>query len=1197
MANIVIKKQKINSLNYKTCNIDETKKHNKENRVIYIDSYNSGKIWLHEKINNLCQIIFKTSNENEYGNHKRKHNNIYNIPNVNKKNIIINKSYRNTFDHMTLLKSLLCIYEFYNKENIQDIISPQLCNELTKENGNTNESHKVIKTISSNNEHIYSEINNCQNNNIINYKINENKKLSKDNINNIFVNLVNEKYGLFFIFNTIFFANLKNYYYFVDIINVLNYIGHRAVPHTDTPTDTVDKEQEIGEDKEDIESDSQNNDKMNLIYEQVALFVEYCYDVLICETNQNDTESFSNMFIHQVKEKHTRFVRQIKKQNQSNNIEEIKKQLKILKNKKSDEEFLFLSMNECNKKIYNELNKIPNLFYGISKTNEYTNSEVENNDTQFFKADTVLLYSDEESWDSNSDNSIDLQKKNGNMIFENSEEFKGSQLSTCSHEIDEIDEKKNSTAISSFEQGAESSKPERKKNSLEKLILSFYNHAKIMISSNDGLGKKEAKNEADKANDENPFDQVFNMEIDMHSSKMETVENATESDAKEKDSGIMHSEIIHNQENSINGSTNVLSNELGANEEAEKEEVKKEEAEKEEAAKEEAAKEDAAKEEAAKEEAAKEEATKEEAAKEDAAKEEAAEEAAKNDETNETNKDAPAQFDESGKNGEGGQESDHDIHAKDSDTGLTKLEDESEEMNNQGDEQYETKLSEEEEDEQILNFLRDKTKHIDKHAYREALKKSLECNTNCNVENHDDEKIEFIKKIKKLSDLIKNKKFDNKYKKVWEKKVNHFKCNKLQRAYKIFLSILFAIVKDINKLKKELKEMDSFIFINSGIEKYLKNETDIMLNCKNSQDELKAKKENNIINHFFLKKNFYTDSERNICNYKDRRKKKKKYISYIPLKNYRILSCSLKEIFNEKLLQDKLENILYYVEYDKDIPDYCKFFFKEFKIKDTYLYNIQTLYNSNFVPNIECINMLINCLNYNYEEIYKKKYFFKYEYNYTYLADVPSVYCCNVQIVKYLEFLKLKETCNNIIKNNKIYDQFLNHLSNYILEESYFIIPFFTSYGKFIIVIKKNKSDNNENAFMDLLKYKNTISYDIFINSFAYPNNSSFQAIVHFSHVFINILRTFFKTRNSDENIPEIFYSPMPNIEKQKLIYHEMEAANNRGHIIMNMLFLIESFFNNTKKVKPPTVFYEGLKFLYIIRLIEFYYQKVQYNN
>ncbi|KEG03897.1 hypothetical protein YYE_00799 [Plasmodium vinckei vinckei] len=1142
MANAVIKKQKINCLNYKTCNIDEKKKDNKENRVIYIDSYNSGKIWLHEKINNLCQIIFKTNNENEYGKNKRKNNTIYNIPNANKKKIILNTSYRNTFDHMTLLKSLLCIYEFYNKENVQDEISPQSCNELTKE------SHNIIKTISPNNEHIYSEINNCQNknNNIINYKINENKRLSKDNINNMFVNLINEKYGLFFIFNTIFFANLKNYYYFVDIINVLNYIGHRAVSQMDTPIDTVDKEEEeVVDDSQNNENDKEEemvDDKMNLIYEQVALFVEYCYDVLIYETEKNDIESFSNMFVNQAKEKSTQFVRQIKKEYKPNNIEEIKKKLKILKNKKSDEEFLFLSMNECNKKIYNELSKIPDLFYGISKTNEHTNSEVENNDSQFFKTDTVLLYSDEESWDSNSENSIDFQKKNEHMIFENSEKFKGSQLSTCTQEMDEVDQTQNSNVTPSFEQGDKNSKPERKKNSLEKLILSFYNHAKVIISSNDGPNKKEATDEPDKAINENPFDQIFNMEIGMHSSNVEAVgnmeaekeegekeedkneevkkeevkkeegekeegekaENGTEHDAQEENRDIMHVEVINNQENSINNPTVVLQNE-----EAEKDEVKKEEGEKEEVKKEEG---------------------------------------------------------------------------------------ESSEMNNQTGEQYETKLSEEEEDEELIKFLKDKTKHIDKHAYRETLKKSLECNTNCNVENHNNEKIEFIKNIKKISDLIKNKKFDNKYKKEWEKKIKNFKCNKLQRAYKIFLSILFAIVKDINRLKKEIKEMDNFIFINSGIEKYLKNETDIMLNCKNNQDELKAKKENNIINHFFLKKNFYTDSERNICNYKDRQKKKKKYISYIPLKNYRILSCSLKEIFNEKLLQDKLENILYYIEYDKDIPDYCKFFFKDFKIKDTYLYNIQTLYNSNFVPNIECINMLINCLNYNYEEIYKKKYFFKYEYNYTYLSEIPSVYCCNVQIVKYLEFLKLKETCNNIIKNNKIYEQFLNHLSNYIVEESYFIIPFFTSYGKFIIVIKKNKSDNNENAFMDLLKYKNTISYDIFINSFAYPNDTSFQAIVHFSYVFINILRTFFKTRNSDENIPEIFYSPIPNVEKQKLIYHEMETGSNRGNIIMNMLFLIESFFNNTKKVKPPTIFYEGLKFLYIIRLIEFYYQKVQYN-
>ncbi|SCO62955.1 conserved Plasmodium protein, unknown function [Plasmodium berghei] len=1145
MANIVIKKQKINCLNYKICSNDEKYKLNQEKGVICIDSYNSGKIWLYEKISNLCQTVFKTRNESEYGKKKRKKKNVYNIPNANKKNIILNKSYRNTFDHITLLKSLLSIYEFFNKENVQDIICLQLCNELIKENDNKNKSYNIVKTIQPNNEHIYSEIKNCQKkkNNIINYRINENKKLSKDNINNIFVNLVNEKYGLFFIFNTIFFANLKNYYYFVDVINVLNYIGHRAIPHIDTFLDSLGKEKEIGEDKGDKETDSQNNDKMNLIYEQIALFVEYFYDVLIYETEKSDTGIFSNKFVNQIKEKSTKLVKQIKKQNQSNNIEEIKKKLKILKNKKSDEEFLFLSMNECNKQIYNELNKIPDLFYGISKINEHPNSEIGNNNTQVLKTDTVLSCSDEESWASNLDDSIDLKKKNAHMIFSNSESLKASQLSTSTQEIDESNEKKNNIVISSFEQGAEnSSKPEPKKNSIEKLILSFYNHAKMIISSNDYINKKEKKNKADKASNENSFYQVFNMEINMHSSKVGKVENDTQNYAQVESSDIVHNEIINNQTNLKNDQTNVLLNELVINKENNN-------------------------------------VTQQMNTNLDQVP------VSQNEEKDQKNKNDVC-------------DNDIDICGEESDTCLKQGEDESVEMSNQENEECENKLSdEEEEDKQIINFLKNKTKHIDKYSYREALKKSLECNTNCSVENHYDEKIEFIKKIKKLSDLIKNKKFDNKYKKIWEKKVNKFKCNKLQRAYKICLSILFSIVKDINKLKKELKEMGNFIFINSGIEKYLKNETDIILNCKNSQDELKGKKENNIINNFFLRKYFFTDSEINSCNYKDRQKKKKKYISYIPLKNYRILSCSLKEIFNEKLLREKLENILYYIEYDKDIPDYCKFFFKEFKIKDRYLYNIQTLYNSNYIPNIECINMIINSLNYNYEEIYKKKYFFKYEYNYTYLSEIPSVYCCNVQIVKYLEFLKLKETCNNIIKNNKIYDQFLNHLSNYILEESYFIIPFFASYGKFIIVIKKNKSGNNENAFMDLLKYKNTISYDIFINSFSYPNDTSFQAIVHFSHVFINILRTFFKKRNSDENIPEILYSPMSNIEKQKLIYHEMESATNRGHIIMNMLFLIESFFNNTKKVKPPVIFYEGLRFLYIVRLIEFYYQKMQYNT
>ncbi|CRH02812.1 conserved Plasmodium protein, unknown function [Plasmodium relictum] len=488
-------------------------------------------------------------------------------------------------------------------------------------------------------------------------------------------------------------------------------------------------------------------------------------------------------------------------------------------------------------------------------------------------------------------------------------------------------------------------------------------------------------------------------------------------------------------------------------------------------------------------------------------------------------------------------------------------------------------LSNEIDDEQIINFLKYKKKNTDTKKYREYLKNILTCDKTCSIKDHASEKDTFIKKIKKLCDLIKNKKFKDKYMNYWKCKV-HFKCCKLQRAYKIFLMIICSMVKEINKLTKELNDMSNFIFINSGIENYL-NENNISVIEKSKSDNDLIENyfsENNIINDFFFNENF------------SKEEKKKKYISYIPLENYRILLLCLRDIFNEKNLVEQLKNISYYIEFDNYIPNYCNSFYDKFKINYNYLYHIQSLYH-NSVPTIECINMFISCLNYNYSKIHKKKPLFKYDLNNNYLLSLPFVYCCDVQIIRHLEFLKLKETCQKIIKNNKIYEKFLNHLFSYIFDESYFIIPFFTSYGKFLIIIKTNRNKNTETS-IDSLKNKNSITYDVIINSFVFPNDSSFHAIIHFSHIFIKCLKNFFKTRNSDENIPEISFANLLNIEKQQIIYQEIETSKNRNEIIINMLFLIESFFNNTKKIRVPKEFNQGLRFLYITRLIEFFHKK-----
>ncbi|KJP88684.1 hypothetical protein AK88_01565 [Plasmodium fragile] len=504
-------------------------------------------------------------------------------------------------------------------------------------------------------------------------------------------------------------------------------------------------------------------------------------------------------------------------------------------------------------------------------------------------------------------------------------------------------------------------------------------------------------------------------------------------------------------------------------------------------------------------------------------------------------------------------------------------------------------------DDHIVHFLKSNRGNQDRGWYAEYLRNLLRCDKKCTVENHAQEKDLFLSKVKKLSNLVKYKKFKEKYTNEWEQKIALFKCDKLRRAYRIFLAIIFSIVKEIKELKRELKDMSQFVFINSGIENYL-NENNISTARRKKESGVGANRFNdyhlgsdsgyggdNVINSFFLRKAFSSEDSEKKTN--GEKKKKKKYISYVPLKNYHILFQSIKEIFNEQNVQDKLAHISYYIELDKDIPPYCSLFFRQFKIKKQVLFHIQSLY-SNSVPTVPCVNMFIACLNYNYSNVLKKKFVFQSELNNSYLAKFPCVYCCNVQIVRHVDFLKLKETCHRIIKENKIHQLFVDHLSSSLLDESYFIVPFFTSYGKFLMVIKSNRSSNPDSSSTDVLQNKNCITYDILINSFVFPNGSSFQAIVHLSYVFVNTLRDFFKTRNSDENIPEISFLSLPHVDKQQLLHHEIESAANRTDIIINVLFLLESFFNNTKKMKAPAEFNQGLRFLYIIRLLEFFHQK-----
>ncbi|VWU48259.1 conserved protein, unknown function, partial [Hepatocystis sp. ex Piliocolobus tephrosceles] len=565
----------------------------------------------------------------------------------------------------------------------------------------------------------------------------------------------------------------------------------------------------------------------------------------------------------------------------------------------------------------------------------------------------------------------------------------------------------------------------------------------------------------------------------------------------------------------------------------------------------------------------------------------------------------------------------------------------------------------------IINILKYDKQKDNKDTIKNDLEKLLSCNNNCSVENHNEEKKLFINHVQMLCYLIKHKKINSNKNimKTWEKKKYDFKCCQLQKAYKIFLTIIYSIVKEIKKLRKELKCMRNYIFINLDIEKYLnennmsiiKNKindvNDVVKNgsSKDNRENNSNSYSNNIITDFFLKKNFCTTINGKEC------EKKKIYISYVSLDNYQILFYSLKDIVRIKNIQKHLKKISYYIEYNIDegvtpsiaptsavgtfthstnftntgmdvvtnsdadngnknktttstgigtgigtgtgtgmgtsrnvnIPNYCSMFYEKFKIKEYDLYHIQSLFNCS-IPTVECMNMFISCLNCNYKKVYQKKNILQNELSADYLYTLPSVYCCEIQIIKHQDFIDLKETCQNLIKKKNIYEKLLYHKRTYIYDDCYFIIPFFTSYGNFLIIIQINKKGSLNSSTRDT----NLFTYDFIINSYVFPNNSSFQAIVHFTYSFIKSLKKCFKTRKSDENVPNITYLNLPHVNKEKLIYKTVESSKNRNEIVINMMFLIESFFNNTQKIKPPIEFNEGLRFLYMIRLLEFFHER-----
>ncbi|SBS88815.1 hypothetical protein POVCU2_0050630, partial [Plasmodium ovale curtisi] len=366
MENVPKKRLKLNELKYKLANPCEFKQTgDKEDGGTDHEIYPSGKFWICNKISNICHNILKPNTEakNEKKKEKKKRS-FDEISKVNNEDVMETGTYRNAFEYLSLLKSLLCIYKFYTTYDGKYMM---ICSDLRKE--------YIVKDRKyiCEDGHIYvTKVENAEKKNgekdmisykqtdcnLQNYKIKENYLL-KDNINNYFVNLVNENCGFFFIFNTIFFTYLKNYYYFVDIINILNYIGYNR----------------NGKKKDE-------NNKDIFIYEQIALFIENHYNVVIYDTNSHYKLHISNTVCKETGY-NSKLVTPIRKNDYD--IEKVKNNLELLKEEKSFEELLFIAMNECNKKIYEQFSKIPDLFFDISEISEYSKSDY---------AKSEIIYSD-----------------------------------------------------------------------------------------------------------------------------------------------------------------------------------------------------------------------------------------------------------------------------------------------------------------------------------------------------------------------------------------------------------------------------------------------------------------------------------------------------------------------------------------------------------------------------------------------------------------------------------------------------------------------------------------------------------------------------------------------------------------------------------------------------------------------------------
>lgn len=493
---------------------------------------------------------------------------------------------------------------------------------------------------------------------------------------------------------------------------------------------------------------------------------------------------------------------------------------------------------------------------------------------------------------------------------------------------------------------------------------------------------------------------------------------------------------------------------------------------------------------------------------------------------------------------------------------------------------------------EILTIIEKGDNHMYNKDYRKHIRTHFLCNELCCGKYKDINNKTFAKVIERLYSVIKNKKLSEHCLSELENNVDELNCVKLRTTYKSLLLLIYTAIEEVKELRKHLRDSNNYIFMNEGIEKYL-NEKNISflergIQCNELFDSCFS---NNAIHSFFFRSRFL-------------RKPSKKYIYYESFEHYRILLICLKDIFYDSKMLMQLNNVAYYVElgdiekkkFESDtceienekhtehsdvrllIPSYMNEFYNNFKIKEEHLKHVQSLFH-NSIPTVECVNMFINCLNENYSKIHKNKLFYKFELDNAYISLLPYVYCCKVQLIKYSDFLNLKETCQHIIKYNKIYDDFVNHLSSYIFEKFYFLVPFYTSYGKFIIIIKADKNGNN-------------YSYDVLINSFIFPNESSFHAIIHFSHFFIKSLNSMLCNYDSlNAGMPMILYTALPDVDKQQILFPEIESQKSKSEIIVNMMFLIDSFFNNVKKMRVHLEFNQGLRFLYIIRLLEFYHE------